>query len=543
MIFSSSAFALQPENALSNIDNDSVYMVLKLDNTSRFMKWLFSKENMNLVVPLILKDDSKLKTFAFVEAVNALVNMTPLRSAALIMGVNKTDIKNPYLQLAFTVAPELRGTVRKIERGNAEASDIAKLLIGDSLTASAADTVIGFTEKMIKVEKEENNIYRVNNDIFMKVIDDLIIIGSSIESVNKSENALKIRDERLFMNKPRKFNDRDFALLHLDFKTASLLDDNNEITTASIDKYIEKPLDIEFSFKRTTNKFTFSSYMNLMDSLKERYTRRLAKIYSDEKSVKGGNIDINTAGGKTSPLFALGTNIDFASLRESTTLKSTINNFLRNMRLRFGIPDEETTDAFTGKFSLIVNDSVMFEGFKIPAVYISQTGKEGAAKKIYDSFSKSQHFSKLHDDILQLDTSLSPISCLVANKDDKLLINFADLSSLSEKPELRPEFAELMERDSYSSWWIDFAGIQSWLTDEDNGVMSSLTPIAGLMGYGKYVKALNEILRAEFSVPSMSMWTESPEVYHMNFDIREINSENGFLAKLLKCYFEFYVDK
>ena len=118
-------------------------------------------------------------------------------------------------------------------------------------------------------------------------------------------------------------------------------------------------------------------------------------------------------------------------------------------------------------------------------------------------------------------------------------MDFAELASLSEKPELKPAFAELMKRDSVSSTWIDFAGIQSWINSDENGVFTTLTPLAAIMGYGKYVKALQDVLGADLSVPSMSIWAEDLEIIHTEFALKEIEAEKGLFATILRLYQEF----
>ena len=139
---------------------------------------------------------------------------------------------------------------------------------------------------------------------------------------------------------------------------------------------------------------------------------------------------------------------------------------------------------------------------------------------------------------MQLDSSVSPISCLVADRGEKLGVYFAELASLEQKPELMPALAALMKRESIASLWMDFAGIQSWILDESNGVMMMLGPLMTFGGYGKYYKALQEVLTAELSVPTVAVWSESPEVVHYEFAVKEINPDNGLFMRILKVYQE-----
>ena len=534
VLFAGSAFALQPEDALSSRPEDSVYMVLKLQNASKFLQWVFSKENVELCAPLVLNGKSQLEILAASEFVNALVPMIPVRSAAIVIGMTKNDAKQKshFVQAALTFSPEVRTSVLRIESGVADASDVAKLLIGDKIAAD-------FAETMIKAEKEKDSIYRVNNDIFMAAMSDTVLLGSSVTEIRRALKAMNDEDTRLLTKKARRFTAEDFALLHADINTAATM--NNNMKSKDVDdarKYFEKPLEVEFAFTREPEKFIVSVAGNFVEALRKKYADMLVAQTAKMTYVKGGNIDLAGIGGTASPLVATGTYLDFESLDEVDEWKSVLKAIIRNMRVRFGVADEETKALISGPFSFVVNDTVTYEGFKIPAVYISQQGKKGSAAAVYDKLTKSQHFSKVKDRILQLDSSISPVSCLVANKGEKLGVYFAELASLEQKPVLNPALAELMEHESTSSSWIDFAGIQSWILDENNGVMMMLGPIMTFGGYGKYFKTLQDVLSAELSVPSMSVWGKAPEFLHIEFAVKNINPENGLFMRIMKAYQE-----
>ncbi len=531
-LFAGSACAFQPEDTLSSRPEDSVYAVLKLQDASKFLQWLFSKENVEVFAPLLLDGKSELEILAASELVNALVSMTPIRSAAILSGMTKNDTKQKtrFIQAALTFSSEVSTTIKRIEAGLADASDVAKLIIGDKFAAD-------FAESMIKIEKEKDNIYRVNNDLFMSAVDNTVLLGSSVTEIRRAMKAASDKDTRLLTKKARRFTAEDFALLHADIHTASTI--NNNMKSKDVDeaiKFFEKPLEIEFAFTREPDKFIVSVGGNFTEALRKKYADMLLAQTAKMPYVKGGNIDLAGIGGTASPLAATGTYIDFDSLNEVDEWKSMLKAIIRNMRVRFGVADEETKALLSGPFSFVVNDTVTYEGFKIPAVYISQQGKKGAAANVYDKLTKSQHFSKVRDGILQLDSSISPVSCLVADKGEKLGVYFAELSSLEQKPVLKPALADLMNRESTSSSWIDFEGIQSWILDENNGVMMMLGPIMTFGGYGKYYKALQDVLTSELSVPSMSVWGKAPEFFHIEFAVKNINPENGLFMRIMKAY-------
>ena len=535
VLLAGSAYAAaKPEDALTSRPEDSVYAVLRLQDTSRFLRWTFSKENVELLAPLFLKGKSKLEILAASEFVSALAAMNPIRSAAVVVGMTKNDAKqkNTFVQAALTFSPEVRTSVLRIEAGLADASDVAKLLIGDSTAAN-------FAETMIKIAKEKDNIYRVNNDIFMVAANDTVLLGSSVTEIRKALKSMNDKDTRLLTKKLRKFTAEDFAFVHVDYETAAELNDNLQSKDLeSAKKYFVKPLEIEYAFTRLADKFLMSIAMNFREALAKKYADEIFAQAKNWKLVKGGNIDLAGIGGTASPLIAVGTYINFDALNEVDAWKPVLKAVLRNMRVRFGVADEETKALLSGAFSLAVSGTVTYEGFKIPAVYVSQQGKDGAAAKVYDKLTKSQHFSKVKDGILQLDSSVSPVSCLVADKGEKLGVYFAELASLEQKPELVPALADLMEHESIASGWIDFAGIQNWLLDENNGVMPMAATFMMLGGYGKYYKAMQDILTAELSVPSVAVWCESPEVLHYEFAVKEINPENGLFMRIRKVHQE-----
>lgn len=533
-LFASTAYALQPEDALSTRPEDSIYFVLRLDDTTRLLKWICSPENIKLYFPLLLGESSIEQATFIAEFASKIAEVMPLRSLAVNVGMTRKDIEDndPFIQAAFTVAPEAAPIVAKVADGTATASDIAKMLVGD-------ETAAQLFESMLKIEPDKNNFLIVNNAVCMTAKDDVILVASSLKDIRLSLRALAEEDSRFLAKKQRRFNEKDFALFHVDYETLVELKGNTKSNDVDIRQFFAKPLEIEFAFNRQPNKFTMSTAMNLSTAFRKPYSDMIAQKLKSLKTAAGGNIDIASIGGKTSPLAAIGSTLDFTVLKEDSATKSYVKSLLRNLRVRFGISEEEAEALFNGQFSAVVNGNVTFEGFKIPALYMSFTGKEGAAAKVFDKIMKSQHFSKVQEGIYQLDTSISPIACLVHDRGETLGVYFAELASLSEKPEFTPTFAELMKHESVNTMWIDFAGIQEWINSDDNGVFATLAPLAAIMGYGKYLKALQDVLHSDLSVPSMAIWSENVEVVHTEFDVKDMDEEKGLLATLLRLYQEF----
>ncbi|MBQ4432264.1 MAG: hypothetical protein II877_12240, partial [Synergistaceae bacterium] len=211
----------------------------------------------------------------------------------------------------------------------------------------------------------------------------------------------------------------------------------------------------------------------------------------------------------------------------------------KQLKNRFGITEEEFAGLFTGPFSFVVNDSVTYEGFNIPAIYTSQTGRDDSAAKVFDKLSKSKHFQKVKEGILQADSSLSPVSCLVQDKGATLGIDFAELATIGGKPEMKPALNDLMNSPAVVAMWLDFASIQSWLNSDENGFMMMLGPLATFSGFGKHFQAFRDIVGAELSVPAMSIRLEDYETIHTEFSLADVNPENGLIAKIVKVYRDF----
>ncbi len=522
IVFSGSVFAANVEDALTPCPENSVYAVLKLNDTGKFLKWVFSSENIETFMPLILTQEDSNEIIGAIEMISMFAENTPLKSLAFVGGVQSSNTSEPFFQVALTVNEGSTSIVKRIENGTATAVDIAKLLLGnDSPLAPLAVSII-------KVEKASDNILRIDNEVFVKAYDGLVLVALSEDGIKVAMNALNNSDKRMFEAKPRKFNSQDFALLHFDSKTAKLLDDDNE-EFEDLEKYFDKPFELEFDFERVPDKFTIMTALNLLDSLKKEYADKLAKKIETIPAVKGGYMSLV---GEKSPVLAFGGVIDVAAVRDDPELLPFWKIATNQMKNRFGITEKDLVNFFDGPLSVNVNDSVVFEGFSVPAIYISQTGKNGAAANIYNTIAKSRHFHKVQEGVLQIDSSLSPIACLVQNKGETLGINFAELANISKTPELAPSLQNLMNRKAVSSIWIDFAGIQNWI--RESGVLLMLEPLAKFTGYGEVFDAVKDIINSKFSVPSLSICCESIEIFRTEFNITEVDAKDGFMSKVIK---------
>ena len=101
---------------------------------------------------------------------------------------------------------------------------------------------------------------------------------------------------------------------------------------------------------------------------------------------------------------------------------------------------------------------------------------------------------------------------------------------------MKPALKELTETEASSAVWLDFAAIQSWILNPENGVLTLLEPIARFSGQGEIFDAVKDVLNAKFSVPSMSIHSDSFEVIHTEFQIdEEVKAEDGIMVQLVKA--------
>ena len=520
-VFTTSALAA-PQDALSLKSNDSVYVAMGLSDAGNFARWLLSQENIDAFMPLILASESSNEIIGYLEVIRSITAHMPLESVALVAGVNKGDIDEPFMQMAFTVAPELNSIVSKIKDGSAQDSDFAKLFLGTN------SPMLTFAETMIKTERGEDGVYTIDNVIKFKAEGDLLVLALSDSDLKSALNALDVEGARLFHNVGRKFDTEDFIFTHLDFDTIKTFDDDKDLQ--KIASMFKAPLNAELGFQRVPDRFTASFTFNLREALIKAVADKLNNMTLTP--VKGSYINLDTAGGSSSPIIALGGIFNAARLYDNDDAKKAIQNLAKLIQSVLGITEEELLSLINGPFFIIVNDSINLDSFKIPALYMSFTGQEGAAAKIFEKLSASKFFSRIQEKILQLDSSISPVSFLVVNNEGSINFNFADLTSLNDKPQPSEKFAELISKTGISALWIDFEGIQKWIAD--NNVIAILSPMAKMFGYGKIAEDAATILSAKFSVPSFAIWGESDEIVHFIFNIADVAPEDGILVRIVK---------
>ena len=529
-IISGTALAAQTEDALTVRPEKSAYIVIKNEDLSGFLRWLISRNNMKAIAPIVDGLDE-----SSIEMVASVVDNLPLKSAAISAGLIKSGEKDtlPFFQAAFTLHPSASVIADKIEVASAEAKDIAGMLVGKD------SPFVGLLETMIKVEREPGKILKVNNEIFMKAEKGVIFVGSDINELKSAYDAFSSGENALVKNFGRKFNASNFAIIHADFDTLALLEETDkEIQEAK--KYFAKPINIEFGFDSQPDKLTIGTAINILDALSEKYAKKI-KLMKVEP-VKGGYISMAGIGGNSSPFLATGGVVKITPEdlgKEGLEVAEELFKFLK----KFDITSADFFKLAEGASSLVIGaSSVPVEGFKIPSFFITKTGTAGTAEAIFNKIAAKPFFSVVQgsfegwDKLLQADSSLSPASFLIGLRGDTLGLGACEVSAIGENKALKPTLQNLLSRKSISSMWLDFAAIQDWFNNDDNGVFAILTPLATFSGYGDVVLSLRKLLNAKLSVPSMAFYCASEEVFFFEFDLADVKPEEGFLVHAIDLY-------
>ena len=108
IISSSVLFAAEPEDFLTARPDDSIYTVIKLEDTGGFFRWLLSEENLKI----INKFNKSAEEYTGLASI--IVKNMPLKSVALVAGVNSNKINAPFFQCALNLNDSSNNIIRKI---------------------------------------------------------------------------------------------------------------------------------------------------------------------------------------------------------------------------------------------------------------------------------------------------------------------------------------------------------------------------------------------------------------------------------------------
>ena len=517
------AWASDPVDALSARPGDSVYAVLRLEDLGGFLRWAASEGNLKPFAPLAGFGDEEIQ---FLTSVLAEV---PVTGAALACGM--TADMTPFLQLALALPAELQPKLDLVANGTAKAEDVAALLVGNSPVAVMAPMALEL--------KSEGGVVTLNDLVVLSAKDNLLLIGLTPSDVKASAEAVESGERRLALK--RRFAARDCVLLHLDFDTASALakaaeDEDMTAAFGELREYFRAPLDVELNFESLAGRFLVSAAMNLREALTEKYAAGLDK----GKPVPGGHIRL--LGGR-SPMLAMGMTLNSSALKEQPATKDGWKAFVKGLGM-LGVTEEEFVKLVNGGVSLAAGGNfVSLEGVRVPGLVLALEGQDGVAVSLTGRLAEKEkaHLNPIQsegwDSLLQLDSSISPVPCLVGAKGETFFAGVIGASSLTATPEPTPRLAELLRSEAVSSLYLDFETFRSYLKEELDGPLGAMLPFLAAMA-GDEVSSLaplvKDALDVKLSVPSFSFWSPDGETLFLDFAVVDVPPEEGLWARAAK---------
>ena len=500
----SAAWAANPEDALSAKPKESVYGVLRVEDLGGFLRWAVSEENLKTFAPLAELDE------ASIQKITSVLAAMPVKSAALVVGMTKEGM--PFFQAALS---------------GAEAENVGEFVLGQG------NPMAPMVESMLQ-----------EGGISFEMKDDLLLLGLGPDSLKEGLAALEDEGKRLSLN--RRFTVKDFALVHTDFDATGTLalaaaeDDEAraeaEKKLQDIKKYFRAPLDVEFGFESFADRFLLSMGTNLKESMNPEYLKDLEKL----EAVPGGHIRLL---GDGSPLLALGSTLNLKSFKRYAELKDTIEEGLDALK-SIGLSKDDIQNLVNGAFSLTIGGGFFqYEGLKFPAVCLTQSGQENAASSIVATLGGKEDLplnpvqAEGWDKMLQVDSSVSPVPCLLGAQGETLLLGLTDVASLAGTPSPAPKLKELLEKDARGALYMDFVGLQSYLksaSDMMAAFMPLLGEVTGEESLPQMGELINDVLNAKLSIPSFSLWGSEMETCFMEFALADVPAGEGLWAKLVK---------
>ncbi|MBQ4419319.1 MAG: hypothetical protein II870_06750, partial [Synergistaceae bacterium] len=522
---SSLAFAYQPEEALIPRPEKSVYSVLRLDNLGNFLRYLGSEKNVKLFAPLagMGEDEAAIITMSLAAV--------PAESTALVFGVDEHEA--PFVQLVVKMPESLQDKLDLVAKGEAKAEDVAALLLGEKSPVAPMGAMV------LEVKKTDDGLLNVLDTLNLSAKGDLLIAALSAEDVKAALKALEDKDARLKIE--RRFAAKDFAITHVDADVLEKITPAEEAGVskeelAEAKKMLDGPFEAETAFESLADRFRISFAAD-MTALADKFENPNAK------AVKGGYINLM---GDRSPLLALGSVLYGETIKNYPGFKDIWTEAVDVLK-NLNISEESFINFLTGSFALTIGNSlVSFEGMKVPAVFVTKEGQNGAAKEFAAAIAKQADKLLIPveaagwDSLAQVDSNTSPVSVLLGVKGEMLYAGMAEKDSLSEKPEIKGQLAEIMAKDSLGSFFMDFKGLQDYLKGDGANAMAMAGMFAPMVLDDKaeaVMAAMTDILDAKLSVPSVGLYAPSYGTCIMDFMTEEVeNVEDTLSAKLIKLY-------
>ncbi|MCR4817354.1 MAG: hypothetical protein K5841_00170 [Fretibacterium sp.] len=496
----SAAWAANPEDALSAKPKESLYTVLRVEDLGSFLRWAVSEENLKIFAPLADLDEDSIQMIT-----STLANI-PVKSAALVVGMTAEGM--PFLQAALS---------------GAEAENVGEFVLGKG------SPMAPMIESMLQ-----------ESEIAFEMKDGLLLLSFGADGLKESLAALEDESKRLSIK--RRFPVKDYAFIHTDFDTSGMLakaaaeSEEAEENFKNLKKYFHAPLDVELGFESFKDRFLLSLGTNLKEAMNPEYLKELEQA----EAVPGGHIRLL---GNGSPLLAMGSTLNLKSFKRYDELKDVVEEGLEALK-GIGLSKDDIQNLVNGAFSLTIGGSFFqCEGISIPAICLTQSGQENAASSIVGTLGGKDDLplnpvqAEGWDKMLQVDSSISPVPCLLGVQGETLFFGLNDVASLAGTPSPAPKLQELLAKESLGGMYLDFAGVQDYLKGAEGplsmvlSLAESMTGDDSLTGMAGLIR---DVLEAKLSIPSVSIWGSNMESCFIEFALADVPAGEGLWAKLAK---------
>ena len=522
LVLSTTALALSPQDSLSARPANSMYMVLSINDLNGFLKEAFSPANTELLAALLEEEQAQI-----LGLVTSFTAQIPAKTITIAAGI--TADMQPFVQAAVLMPESARDKLKSMADGSASGADIATLLLGDAaLMFSEA-----FTPEIQK--GASGTYYNLGGQAMFAAKDDLLLIASSPAELEASLAALEKKDNRLAFK--RRFDSPNYFLGHFDYASlATMLEavgENVLGNPANLATLYKAPLDVEIALSEKTGDYLLSSAANVLEALTD------AERFKDRKPEKGAGLFM---GGGGRLLFAIASQLAFKieDLKMYPEAMAVWDQFEAGLK-EFDISVSELEALLDGSMSMALGSEAAFMGMKVPGGYISITGRDGTAGKIFDKLLKNQLVTESlpltqleiegWDTLYTVNQEMIPLPILFGVQKETLFIGFMDINALDKKPETSPEVAKMLDNPLIGVAFIDVDSIWNRLRQENADPNSILSMAPGV---AEMKAIIDEILGADVSVPLIKLWSPEIETAFMEISVVDVPAEKRLLPIIIK---------
>lgn len=515
-----------PERALTVREPNSTYFVLRLDSLSDFLRYIISKDNLSIFAPFAELDDEAIKSIT-----DCLAKL-PMRETALLIG--STDEKKPFIQAAVSMPDDMAGKLGKIAEGIATPKEIASMFVGED------SELLLIAAGMLADARFEDGVYMLDETAALGAKDGLLLMAYSPDDVRASFKAIADGSGRLPFK--RTFDAKDFLIMHADPKVmaarmreAADLDEGTvQNYNRDLSKILKGPVDFEMAFEPKSDRFIMSGHVDPSCFTDEYLASHKNDGYALD--IIGGDVPMLILAAESVPsLETLGTYIP--------NIKELVDQ-LREFPQMIGVSNETAADLFSGGMSAALTGSVAFEGARLPGGYLTFTGRNGAAAKVFDALLKafttdgigSSVIMPGWDNMLQVNPQLLPVPLFIGARGETLFAGMMNDSSITAPAANLPdELSAIAGKKASSSYFIDVKSLLAFLQDEDKNHIKQLITQFADDEDDILADIFAEAISFEPSITCISSISDpASNSFRTEFLTAEVPADKGLWAKIAK---------